>query len=288
MFHVKSFCVASLHAILLLFAASRLLAQSIDPNVDALASKLVANASGNLPKSGGSGEQVCVVMDFLEEDGTQTRIGVQLADEFSRSLKTLVPEITVMDRSKLSDSLEAARLNTAKDLPETAAAKYAQGVGANLAVIGEIFKHPDTLEIRIRMVDARGEILAVASHAVQRDPFELSREKLPPRPKTPFPYWPDLPVAARDGFEEPHCVYCPQPGYTEAARKARIQGTMLVYLVIGPDGTVPDVVVAEGLSDGLTEKGVEAVRGWRFKPVQGPDGKPATVQMGVEITFRLL
>ena len=37
----------------------------------------------------------------------------------------------------------------------------------------------------------------------------------------------------------------------------------------------------------LEEKAVEAVRGWRFKPAIGPNGKPVATLVPVEVTFRL-
>ena len=92
----------------------------------------------------------------------------------------------------------------------------------------------------------------------------------------------------RDGIGEPTCVYCPQPPYTEEARKARYQGTVLVEVTILPDGRTADVRVMRGLGMGLDENTLTTVRQWRFKPVIGPGGRPVPVDLTVEVTFRLL
>ncbi|HKO03399.1 MAG TPA: energy transducer TonB, partial [Candidatus Acidoferrales bacterium] len=92
----------------------------------------------------------------------------------------------------------------------------------------------------------------------------------------------------RDGIGEPVCIYCPQPPYTEEARKARFQGTVLMQVTILPDGTPTDVRVVRGLGMGLDESAIRQVRQWRFKPVIGPGNKAVTVDLDVEINFRLL
>jgi periplasmic protein TonB len=91
-----------------------------------------------------------------------------------------------------------------------------------------------------------------------------------------------------NGIGEPTCVYCPQPPYTEEARKARYQGTVLVEITILPDGRATDVRVVRGLGMGLDENTVQTVRQWRFKPVIGPGGHAVPVDLTIEVTFRLL
>jgi TonB family protein len=65
----------------------------------------------------------------------------------------------------------------------------------------------------------------------------------------------------------------PHPGYTEAARKNHIQGTVTLRMLVGADGAVEAVRVIRGLPDGLTERAIEAARQAKFKPAT-KDGKP--------------
>jgi TonB family protein len=62
----------------------------------------------------------------------------------------------------------------------------------------------------------------------------------------------------------------------------------VLQVVITPDGRATDIQVVKGPGLGLEEKAVEAVKQWRFKPANGPGGKPVPVVVPLEITFRLL
>lgn len=85
----------------------------------------------------------------------------------------------------------------------------------------------------------------------------------------------------------PNCTYCPQPQYSDEAFKEKIQGSVVVTAVIGPDGRAYSVHVLKGLGHGLDQAAVKAVLNWQFKPANGPDGKPAAVRMLIEVDFRL-
>jgi protein TonB len=88
------------------------------------------------------------------------------------------------------------------------------------------------------------------------------------------------------GVRAPRAIYDPDPKYTDEARKAHVQGVVLLWVVIGPDGRTHDVRVQRSLGMGLDEKAIEAVRNWKFEPAT-KDGQPVAVQVNVEVDFRL-
>jgi periplasmic protein TonB len=90
------------------------------------------------------------------------------------------------------------------------------------------------------------------------------------------------------GVGYPSCLYCPEPQYSEDARKAKYQGTVVLQVIIQPDGHATDIRVVKSPGLGLDAKAVEAVRTWRFKPALGPNGKPVATLTPIEVTFRLL
>jgi protein TonB len=90
------------------------------------------------------------------------------------------------------------------------------------------------------------------------------------------------------GVGYPTCAYCPDPKYSEEARKAKYSGTVTLQVVITPDGRAIEIQVVKGPGLGLEEKAVEAVKQWRFKPALGPNGKPVAVVVPIEVLFRLL
>jgi len=88
------------------------------------------------------------------------------------------------------------------------------------------------------------------------------------------------------GVSAPRALYSPDPEYSEEARKAKYQGTVVLWVVVGPDGRPKEVRVQRSLGLGLDEKAVEAVRQWKFEPAK-KDGSPVAVQINVEVNFRL-
>jgi TonB family protein len=74
--------------------------------------------------------------------------------------------------------------------------------------------------------------------------------------------------------------------YTAEAREARIQGVVILQLVLDEKGRVADVKALKGLPYGLTESAVAAVRQWRFEPATR-NGVAVAVKYNVTINFRL-
>jgi periplasmic protein TonB len=89
------------------------------------------------------------------------------------------------------------------------------------------------------------------------------------------------------GVSRPELIFKPEPEYSEEARKAKFQGTVLLSIVVMPDGSTSNIRVIRPLGLGLDEKAIEAVRKWRFRPSL-KDGQPVPVHANVEVNFRLL
>jgi len=84
------------------------------------------------------------------------------------------------------------------------------------------------------------------------------------------------------------CVYCPEPPYTEEARKAKLQGNVTLQVLIGTDGRAKQVQIVKGLGMGLDERASEAVRSWRFAPARNAQRQPIPSWVIIETRFRLL
>jgi TonB family protein len=90
------------------------------------------------------------------------------------------------------------------------------------------------------------------------------------------------------GVTYPSCTFCPDPEYTREARAKHIEGTVVLRVIIQPDGRATDITIIKTPDAGLAEKAVEAVSKWRFKPARGEDHEPVPVIVPIEVTFRLL
>jgi len=88
------------------------------------------------------------------------------------------------------------------------------------------------------------------------------------------------------GVSAPKALDTPDPEYSEEARKAKYQGTCILWLIVDQNGRPRDVKVARALGMGLDEKAIEAVRNWKFEPAM-KDGRPVAVQINVEVNFHL-
>ena len=95
------------------------------------------------------------------------------------------------------------------------------------------------------------------------------------------------PYVMGSGVKAPVAIYQPLPLYTEEARKARVEGIVMIQAVIRRDGSVDSFKVVRGLGYGLDESAISTIASkWRFKPGT-MNGVPVDVQANIEVSFRL-
>ena len=88
------------------------------------------------------------------------------------------------------------------------------------------------------------------------------------------------------GVSAPRATFAPDPEYSDEARKAKYQGTVILFAIITPEGRASDLRIVRSLGMGLDEKAMDAVRKWRFDPAT-KDGLPVAVQVNIEVNFHL-
>jgi len=92
---------------------------------------------------------------------------------------------------------------------------------------------------------------------------------------------------AGGGVTAPTLVWKTEPEYSEEARQARLQGTVLLRIEVNTHGQAQHVTVRQSLGLGLDDRAMEAVKKWKFNPGR-VNGAPAVVVAYVEVNFRLL
>jgi periplasmic protein TonB len=88
------------------------------------------------------------------------------------------------------------------------------------------------------------------------------------------------------GVSVPRPIYDPDPEFSEEARKAKYQGTVMLQLVVDADGLPRNIQITRSLGMGLDEKAIETVGTWRFEPAR-KNGHPVPVLINVEVDFSL-
>jgi TonB family protein len=90
----------------------------------------------------------------------------------------------------------------------------------------------------------------------------------------------------KDDTLPPRATYTPEPEFSEAARQARFQGTVVLNVVVDKTGNVTRIRLERALGYGLDENAMEGVKTWRFQPATR-NGQPVAVEMNIEYSFNL-
>jgi protein TonB len=88
------------------------------------------------------------------------------------------------------------------------------------------------------------------------------------------------------GVTAPRVLAKVDPEYTQEASAAKIQGTVLLSMIVGNDGVARDINVVKSLDPGLDEKAIAAVQQWKFQPGTRY-GEAVDVKATIEVNFRL-
>jgi TonB family protein len=133
----------------------------------------------------------------------------------------------------------------------------------------------------VRIYGRRNGVWLFLSH-------RTTREVDGPLPTTAAPATTPAPVRAGNGVTTPQVIKQVNAEYTSDARRAKIQGTVLVECVIQTDGTVGSAKIIRSLDPtfGLDQEALKAARQWRFTPATR-NGEAVPVLVTIEVTFSL-
>jgi TonB family protein len=84
----------------------------------------------------------------------------------------------------------------------------------------------------------------------------------------------------------PVATHVEEAEYSDEARRAGVEGTVLIELTVSETGMPADIRVLRPVEMGLSERAVQAVSQYRFRPAL-KDGKPIAATINVEVSFHL-
>jgi len=223
-----------------------------------------------------------VVADFVSLDGTDAREGHYLAEEFSQRLDQYKMNFVVIGREQPAVALSSAQL-PANDLSETVSLqRIGNLLHAEAVATGSLETSSDGYLVRVTVRRVKdGSIIVSDDHSIKGPAYVNTMALLDPGGPGP-----KIARAGADGTSTPTCVYCPPPPYTDKDRAEKVQGIVVLFVVIDVEGRASRVFVAKAFDDGLTRRALEAIREWKFKPATDKEKKVVPVIVPIEVTFR--
>jgi len=92
--------------------------------------------------------------------------------------------------------------------------------------------------------------------------------------------------ASRGDYKPPRVLFSAPAEFTDQARAAKYQGTVVLSVLVGEEGLPAQIKFLRHLEMGLDEKAIEAVSQYRFAPATR-DGVPVSAEVTIEINFHL-
>jgi protein TonB len=74
--------------------------------------------------------------------------------------------------------------------------------------------------------------------------------------------------------------------YPEAARRAGVEGLVIVAITVDSDGNVTDAKIVSGPGYGLEEAALQGIKKFRFKPAT-KNGEPVSTELKYRYRFTL-
>ncbi len=225
------------------------------------------------------------VFDFMGPGQRLNQLGRDQADEFSRALSNSGGKFQVIDRAAVSAVIEANRVAPDVIRDPEIAWWLARQLNAEALIVGKLSPADDNkLGIAVAAAKTKGgdEIanLSVVIPFTDEMMTRLSKSLCEDHVKDRID--PNFPKELL-----PKCIYCPRAEFSSAALAKKKEGIVLLIVQITEDGVAKDIEFVQGQQYGLTQKAIEAVQKWKFRPAQSPEGKPRPVWQQIQVTFHL-
>lgn len=94
------------------------------------------------------------------------------------------------------------------------------------------------------------------------------------------------PILVTGDVRPPELIDKITPDYPEIARKARMEGRVILQAIINVEGQVEEVTILRSPNELFNDSAVEAVRKWKYKPAL-QNGQPVAVFFTVIVEFKL-
>jgi TonB family protein len=255
--------------------------------------QLATQLAGDIHRAG---KRSVAVADFAGPENGFTNLGHVLSLELAASLAWTGKGLNLTRTPLLQAVLTTHGLTPKEQDDPRAVRNLAERANVETLVLGWIEAEAVRLKLTARLFTADGTLLREAQAFLPRTPAVeelLARRQFPlvnPRAneaRSCERFGAGVFTPGRDGVSAPRCADCPNPPYTDEARKEKISAIVLLSLVVTAQGRAEQISVARRAGYGLDDNAVKAVREWRFSPATNRDGKPVATCITTEVAFRI-
>ncbi|MGA8220281.1 MAG: TonB family protein [Candidatus Acidiferrales bacterium] len=225
------------------------------------------------------------VFDFIGPDEKLTQLGRDLTDGFRSTLANVHGKFTVIDRVQVLGVIEKNRVAPDVVRDSEIAWWLARQLKADALIVGKLTEiSGQTLRIAVAAADTKSgkEFSNLSVDVPFTDDMKLNTRLAKSFSSDRKGDW----IDAKSPKELiPKCIYCPPPEYPGAAAAEGKEGTVVLIVQVTEHGDVRDIDFAEGQQYGLTQRAIETLQKWKFRPGHGPDGKPRAVWQQFRVTL---
>jgi TonB family protein len=216
--------------------------------------------------------------DLTDASGRETILWRFFAATFSELLSDNANNFAVVKRVDAHRYL-ARSGQTDRDLSTAEVlAKFAYDLGTDGILWGKVSLNQDLLTIDFILRDPQGRELLRRQCEEKVDPSLRDGLKASQS---------DFYFAGLDGVTIPKCLYCPIPEFPTGQGSPRVEGKVILEVLITAVGKADEIRVVQKLDPNTDRSAMKTVETWRFATAKDPDGKLVPVRMPVEVTFKL-
>jgi TonB family protein len=226
-----------------------------------------------------SGLHKIYIPDFTDSSGKQSALGQWFAGTFSQLLSDDAKSFAVISRVDVHRYLAKSGW-TDRDLSTAdVLAKLASGFGPDAILWGTISVNQDVATIDLTIRDPLGKELFRSQYEdgpnpYLRDDFEATQSGA------------DFYFAGLDGVTVPKCLYCPAPEYPIGQGSRRVEGQVLLTVLVTVEGKADQIRLVKSLDAAFDRAAINVMQSWRFEPAKDIDGKLVPVRMPIELSFK--
>lgn len=218
-----------------------------------------------------------------------SQFGSELGDLLSADLGRLAADVQIEDRNEIRRYLRSQRISPAMVQSDALGPMICAEFNAKGWIKAELSKpSKDSIALNVHLFPAgKSDAKSVAGWRIELQldsALELARMR-PVIPREDFAPGPQN--AAKKGWTEPRCEFCPRPDYTAEARHSGFQGEMHFSAVVTLDGSVEDIAVVKAGRYDLNLAAINSIKTWKLRPATDEKSKPVQSRVDITVKFEL-